>query len=235
MAIILNIETSSKMCSVALSNEGVIEFEIDDSEGMNHAVKLAPFVERCMEELERKEEKLDAVAVSMGPGSYTGLRIGLSLAKGLAFSLGIPLIGMSTLQILTVKGMFRSMAWEGDETVVPMIDAGRMEVYAGVYDFALKPLEKEGAVILDDNSFDSLYEKRKVIFLGDGSDKFKSLYKGNNGEWLGPLHPHARDMIALSEKYFREGKFLDIAYSTPNYIKDYQAKISTNRVLRKSE
>lgn len=232
MAIILNIETSSKMCSVALSKEGVIEFELDDKDGMNHAVKLAPFVERCMEELERKGEKLDAVSVSMGPGSYTGLRIGLSLAKGLAFSLGIPLIGLSTLQILTVKTMFRSMEWEGDEIVVPLMDAGRMEVYAGVYDFALKPLEKEGPVVLDENSFASLRDKRKVLFAGDGSDKFKDVYKGNNAVWLGPLLPHARDMIALSEKYYREGIFLDLAYSTPNYLKEYQAKISTNRVLR---
>ena len=102
MAIIINIETSSDVCSVAVSKDGVIEFQMEDSEGMNHATKLAPFVEKCMSELKRKGESPDAVAVSIGPGSYTGLRIGLSLAKGLAFSLGIPLIGLSTLQILTV-------------------------------------------------------------------------------------------------------------------------------------
>ena len=106
---ILNIETSGKICSVALTRDGALEMQLDDREGMQHANRLAPFVERCMAELHRKEEKLDAVAVSMGPGSYTGLRIGLSLAKGLAFSLGVPLIGVDTLKIIAVKAMFRSM------------------------------------------------------------------------------------------------------------------------------
>ena len=115
MALIINIETSSMTCSVALTKDGVVEFQLEDTEGMNHAVKLAPFVERCMDEVNRKGEKLDAVAVSLGPGSYTGLRIGLSLAKGLAFSLGVPLIGISTLQIMAVKAMFRNLEWQGDE------------------------------------------------------------------------------------------------------------------------
>ena len=126
MAIILNIETSGRICSVALTKEGAVEFQLEDTEGMKHAERLAPFVERCMEELKRKEEKLDAVAVSIGPGSYTGLRIGLSLAKGLAFSLGVPLIGVSTLKILAVKAMFRNMDFSGEELLAPMIDARRM-------------------------------------------------------------------------------------------------------------
>lgn len=231
MATIINIETSSKTCSVALTKDGMVEFELEDTEGMNHASKLAPFVERCMEELKRKEEKLDAVAVSLGPGSYTGLRIGLSLAKGLAFSLGIPLIGLSTLQILAVKAMFRNVVWEGDEIIVGMIDARRMEVFAGGYDFSLKEVVKEGPEILTEDSFSDLYDRRKVIFIGDGSEKFKDLYKGKNGEWLGNLMPHARDMTALSEKFFREGKFIDIAYSTPSYLKEYQTTVPKNKVL----
>lgn len=231
MATIINIETSSKTCSVALTKDGMVEFELEDTEGMNHAAKLAPFVERCMEELKRKEEKLDAVAVSLGPGSYTGLRIGLSLAKGLAFSLGIPLIGLSTLQILAVKAMFRNVVWEGDEIILGMIDARRMEVFAGGYDFALNEVVREAPEILTEDSFKELHDRRKVIFLGDGSDKFKNLYKGDNGEWLGALMPHARDMTALSEKYFREGKFIDIAYSTPNYLKEYQTTVPKNKAL----
>lgn len=231
MATILNIETSSKTCSVALTRDGVLEFELDDTEGMNHAVKLAPFVDRCMEEVKRKEWKLDAVAVSLGPGSYTGLRIGLSLAKGLAFSLGLPLIGLSTLQILAVKGMFRNVVWEGDEILVPMIDARRMEVFTGAFDFALNEVVKEGPEILTPESFKDLHGYRKVIFLGDGSEKFKDVYAGDNAEWLGPIMPHARDMHALSEKYFREGRFIDIAYSTPSYLKEYQTTVPKNKVL----
>ncbi|MBD5357113.1 MAG: tRNA (adenosine(37)-N6)-threonylcarbamoyltransferase complex dimerization subunit type 1 TsaB [Bacteroides sp.] len=231
MANILNIETSSKICSVALSKDGVVEFLMEDTSGMNHATKLAPFVEKCMEELKRKEEILDAVAVSLGPGSYTGLRIGLSLAKGLAYSLDIPLIGISTLQLLAVKTMFRSMDWEGDEIIVPMVDARRMEVFTGAFNFSLEEIIKECPLILDEDSFKSLYAYRKVIFLGDGSDKFKEIYGSDNAEWLGSLLPHAKDMLALSEKYFREKRFINVAYSTPNYLKEYQTTVPKNKVF----
>lgn len=231
MAIIINIETSSKTCSVALSKDGAVEFQLEDTEGMNHATKLAPFVERCMEELKRKEEKPDAVAVSLGPGSYTGLRIGLSLAKGLAFSLDVPLIGISTLQILAVKAMFRSMDWEGDEIIVPMVDARRMEVFTGAYDFALHEIIPEQPMILDKESMNCIKNSRKVIFLGDGSDKFKDVYSGENAVWLGSVMPHAKDMLALSEKFYREKRFIDVAYSTPNYLKEYQTTIPKNKVL----
>ena len=231
MAIILNIETSSKTCSVALTKDGAVEFQLEDTEGMNHAVKLAPFVERCMEEVQRKEYVLDAVAVSLGPGSYTGLRIGLSLAKGLSFSLDVPLIGISTLQILAVKAMFRSLEWQGDEILVPMVDARRMEVFSGAFDFCLNEVVREGPVVLDANSFSDLHDRRKVVFLGDGAAKFKEVYSGVNGEWLENLNPHAKDMTALSEKYFREGRFIDIAYSTPNYLKEYQTTVPKNKLI----
>lgn len=231
MATIINIETSSKTCSVALTKDGVVEFQLEDTEGMNHAIKLAPFVERCMEEIRRKEYTLDAVAVSLGPGSYTGLRIGLSLAKGLCFSLDVPLIGVSTLQILAVKAMFRSMDWEGDEILVPMVDARRMEVFSGAFDFSLREVVPEGPFILDENSFSQLHDKRKVVFFGDGAMKFKDIYTGCNGEWMENLYPHAKDMLALSEKYFRENRFIDIAYSTPNYLKEYQTTVPKNKVF----
>lgn len=231
MAIIINIETSSDVCSVAISKDGAIEFQMEDSEGMNHATRLAPFVEKCMGELKRKGERPDAIAVSIGPGSYTGLRIGLSLAKGLAFSLGVPIIGISTLQILSVKAMFRNILWEGDELIVPMIDARRMEVYTAIYDFSLNPIMQEKPLVLDDQSFSNLYGKRKVIFIGNGSEKFKGVYKGDNAEWLGNIPAKASDMIALAEKYYNAGNFIDLAYSTPNYLKDYKTTVSKNKVL----
>ena len=222
MATILNIETSGKICSVAISKDGAIEYQLEDHEGMRHAEVLAPFVEKCMEELKRKEDKLDAVAVSIGPGSYTGLRIGLSLAKGVAFSRDIPLIGVSTLQILAVKAMFRSFDFTGEELLVPMIDARRMEVFTGVYDFALNEVETPGPKILDEDSWKELLETKKMIFIGDGSDKAKEVIKSPNAVWIPGLVPVARDMLALSEKYYREGRFIDIAYSTPEYLKEYQ-------------
>lgn len=222
MSTILNIETSGKTCSVALTREGVLEFDLENSDGMKHAELLAPFVERAMEEVKRKEWKLDAVAVSIGPGSYTGLRIGLSLAKGLAFSLGVPLIGVSTLKILAVKAMFRNFNFTGEEILAPMVDARRMEVFTGAYDFALNALEGPAPMILDENSYASLLAEREVWFMGDGSEKAKEVIKSPNAHWIDGLNPMAKDMLALSEKAFREGDFLDIAYSVPEYLKEYQ-------------
>ena len=222
MSTILNIETSGKTCSVALTREGVLEFDLENSDGMKHAELLAPFVKRAMEEVKRKEWKLDAVAVSIGPGSYTGLRIGLSLAKGLAFSLGVPLIGVSTLKILAVKAMFRNFNFTGEEILAPMIDARRMEVFTGAYDFALNALEGPAPMILDENSYASLLAEREVWFMGDGSEKAKEVIKSPNAHWIDGLNPMAKDMLALSEKAFREGDFLDIAYSVPEYLKEYQ-------------
>lgn len=229
---ILNIETSGKICSVALTRDGALEMQLDDREGMQHANRLAPFVERCMEELKRKEEKLDAVAVSLGPGSYTGLRIGLSLAKGLAFSLGIPLIGVDTLKIIAVKAMFRSMDWTGEEVLVPMVDARRMEVFTAPFDFALNPLAEPGPMILDENSFSELLSAgRHLYFIGDGAEKAKKVIDHPNAHWIDGLLPQAKDMLALSEKALREEYFIDIAYSTPNYLKAYQTTTPKNHLV----
>lgn len=229
---ILNIETSGKICSVALTRDGALEMQLDDREGMQHANRLAPFVERCMEELKRKEEKLDAVAVSIGPGSYTGLRIGLSLAKGLAFSLGIPLIGVDTLKIIAVKAMFRTMDWTGEEVLVPMVDARRMEVFTASFDFALNPLAEPGPMILDENSFSELLSAgRHLYFIGDGAEKAKKVIDHPNAHWIDGLLPQAKDMLALSEKALREEDFIDIAYSTPNYLKAYQTTTPKNHLV----
>lgn len=223
---ILNIETSGKICSVALTRYGALEMQLDDSEGMQHANRLAPFVERIMEELHRKEMKLDAVAVSIGPGSYTGLRIGLSLAKGLAFSLGVPLIGVSTLQILAVKAMFRPFDWQGDEILVPMIDARRMEVFTAPYNFSLEALAEPGPMILDGNSYKEFLDSgKRLYFMGDGAEKAKKVISHPNARFIDGLLPQAKDMMALSEKALRERRFIDVAYSTPEYLKAYQTTV----------
>lgn len=226
MSTILAIETSGKYCSVALIHEGLAEFNREDNVEMNHARVIGPFVEDCMREASRKEWKIDAVAVSMGPGSYTGLRIGMSMAKGLCFSLDVPLIGVSTLKLLAVKAMFRNMEWEGDEILVPMIDARRMEVYTAAYDFRLDSLLDPTPMILTEDSYDILPADRQVYFMGDGAAKSKEVLKKENYHWLDNLNPHAIDMTALAEKAFREGDFLDVAYAVPEYIKEYEAKKS---------
>lgn len=230
MPTIINIETSGKICSVALTRDGVLEFDLENRDGMKHAELLAPFVGRAMEEVKRKEWNVDAVAVSIGPGSYTGLRIGLSLAKGLAFSLGVPLIGVSTLKILAVKAMFRNFNFTGEEVLAPMIDARRMEVFTGAYDFSLKALQAPGPMILDNDSYASILENREVWFMGDGAEKAKDVIKSPNARWLDGLDPLAKDMLALSEKAFREEDFLDIAYSVPEYLKEYQTTVAKPRI-----
>lgn len=231
MSTILAIETSGKFCSVALIHEGLAEFSREDDIEMNHARAIGPFVDECVKEARRREWKIDAVAVSMGPGSYTGLRIGLSMAKGLCFSLGVPLIGVSTLKLIAVKAMFRNIDWQGDEILVPMIDARRMEVYTAAYDFRLDALMEPQPLILDSDSYSTLPSDRNIYFMGDGSSKAEDLLKGERRHWLPGVNPKSADMTALAEKAFRESDFLDLAYSVPEYLKDYEAKKSSVKGL----
>lgn len=231
MSTILAIETSGKFCSVALIKDGLAEFSKEDEVEMNHARAIGPFVDECMKEARRREWKLDAVAVSMGPGSYTGLRIGLSMAKGLCFSLGVPLIGVSTLKLIAVKAMFRNIDWHGDEILVPMIDARRMEVYTAAYDFRLNALKEPEPLILCEDSYSELPSGREIYFMGDGAAKSKDILKGERYHWLDNVNPNASDMIALAEKAFRESDFMDLAYSVPEYLKEYEAKKSSVKGL----
>ncbi|MEZ3519318.1 MAG: tRNA (adenosine(37)-N6)-threonylcarbamoyltransferase complex dimerization subunit type 1 TsaB [Muribaculaceae bacterium] len=231
MSVILNIDTASRICSVAVSMDGMIDFHIESEEGMQHASLLAGYVDRCLQHISRRELQLDAVAVSIGPGSYTGLRIGLSLAKGLCFANDIPLIGVSTLELLAVKGMFGLRDAEGDEILVPMIDARRMEVYTAAYDFALHPVMEPLPLILDENSYAGLPADRRIVFIGDGVDKAREVVRHPGALFLTNAMPLAIDMVALSERAFRQGDFMDTAYGVPCYMKEYQATTPKNKVL----
>lgn len=230
MDIILNIETSSDMCSVALTSGGGVLFEKREERGMNHAKVLAPFIEECMNYLANHDQKLSAVAVSIGPGSYTGLRIGLSTAKGICFGKDIPLIGISTLEIMAVSAMFRKYDWEGDELLVPMLDARRMEVYTGVYDFALNPIIQPQPHILSEESFKEYLDKGKLYFMGSGSIKAMEVIKSPNAMFMNRIVPNAVDMMALSERAFKNKQFLDLAYSVPKYLKEFQATTPKNKI-----
>lgn len=231
MAVILNIETSTNVCSVALTAEGMVLAHQEEMEGRNHAALLSGFIKYCLDFAAEKELKLEAVAVSMGPGSYTGLRIGLSEAKGLAYALDIPLIGINTLQLMACQMMF-THELEGDEIFVPMIDARRMEVYTAAYDFALQDIMPQQPLILDSGSYGPiLKEHRKVLFFGNGSDKAKSVITASNAVFIPDITPLAIDMIALAERAYSQKDFIDTAYSVPNYIKDFQATKPKNSVL----
>jgi tRNA threonylcarbamoyladenosine biosynthesis protein TsaB len=230
MAIILNIETSAVTCSVALTNGGGVEFHKEAYEGPAHARLLAPFIEEALAFARSKNYKLDAVAVSAGPGSYTGLRIGVSEAKGLCFGLDVPLIALNTLQVMTCSVMFAGNFGE-DALFCPMIDARRMEVYSAVYDLGLGEVKPVAAEIIDGDSYRDLLDKGPVYFFGDGSAKCKAVIKHPNARFIDSVLPVAYDMMALAEVAYRRGKFEDIAYFEPLYLKEFVATKPKNKVL----
>lgn len=225
MAVILNIDTSTDVCSVALSAEGMILQHSENFDGHNHATLLSGYIKSALEFAESHELTLDAVAVTLGPGSYTGLRIGLSEAKGLAYALDIPLIGLSSLKVIAVGAMFTYAEVEPDTIFVPMIDARRNEVYTAAYDMALDTMLEPAPLILDKNSYaDLLATQRPVLICGDGAEKAAHILRGaDNLLYLPGIAPLATHMVALSEQAWRDRKFVDTAYAVPEYLKEYQA------------
>lgn len=222
MPVILNIETSTDVCSVAVTAEGMVLRHYEHDGGQNHAALLSGFIKNCLDFIAEREMKLEAVAVSIGPGSYTGLRIGLSEAKGLAYALDIPLIGIPTLQIMAVSVMFNRWVDE-DVLFAPMIDARRMEVYTSVLDMGLTPLLPDTPMILDGDSYAEYLAEKPVLFFGNGSDKFQGIVSHPNARFIPGIRPLAVDMLALAERAYARRDFLDLAYSTPNYLKEFQA------------
>lgn len=222
MATIISIETSADVCSVALSSDGFILLHFEEWESHNHAARLSGFLSECMEHLRRHDMHLDAVAVSMGPGSYTGLRIGLSEAKGLAYSLGVPLIGVDTLKLLVTHVMFAGAELPDGTLYCPMVDARRMEVFTGVYDIALDEVTAPGPMILDKTSLAGILDHNHVAIFGSGSDKAVDVIRHPNALYISGVVPLATDMVALAEKAWHSKDFLDLAYSTPNYLKAFQ-------------
>ena len=232
MANILNIETSTEVCSVALTSEGQVLDHRENYEGQTHATMLSQYVKEMLDYARSREMKPDAIAVSIGPGSYTGLRIGLSEAKGLAFGLNVPLIGVNTLQLMAVSTMFNHFIDEENVLYVPMIDARRMEVYTAAYAPSLEAVLEPQAMILDEHSFDALLDKgHTLILLGNGSDKARQVLTRDGVRFVEGVKPVAVDMMALAEKDYREQDFIDVAYSTPLYLKEFQAIKPKNPVL----
>lgn len=216
MTYILNIETATKNCSVALAKDGEILFckEIAE-EGYSHAEKLHVFIQSVLEKASLSFKDLSAVAVSQGPGSYTGLRIGVSSAKGLCLALSIPLIAVDTLQVLAAQVKVNS------GLIVPMIDARRMEVYTAVFDAHLQKLSVVKPEILTENSFQDLQET--VYFIGDCAEKAKTVLKKENFIFLEKvIYPSAREMALLSFNLFQQNKVESVAYFEPFYLKEFR-------------
>lgn len=230
MSCILHIETSTEVCSVALSQDGINIFAEEDSQGQQHAVKLGVFVDEALSFADSHAIPLDAVAVSCGPGSYTGLRIGVSMAKGICYGRDIPLIGLPTLEVMCVPVLLR-YDLPDDALLCPMIDARRMEVYAAVYDRALRPVRPTAADIVDENSYLDFLEKLPVYFFGNGAAKCREKITHPNAHFIDNIRPQAKMMFPLAEKAVALQDYKDVAYFEPFYLKEFVATKSKSKVL----
>lgn len=224
MSCILNIDTSTNVCSVAVSNDAECIFNKEDHSGPNHAVKLGVFVDEALSFIDNHAIPLDYVAVSSGPGSYTGLRIGVSMAKGICYGRDVKLIGIPTLEALCVPVLLHHEEIEPDALIVPMLDARRMEVYAEVFDRALKPVRDIHSDIVDENTYKEYLDKRAVYFFGNGAAKCMSVINHPNAHLIEGVEPLAKNMFPLAEKRIAQEKFEDVAYFVPFYLKDFVAK-----------
>lgn len=222
MANILNIETSGADCSAALTAEGMVVCAAHTDAPHSHASALSGFVKKCLDHARQHQMQLDAVAVSLGPGSYTGLRIGLSEAKGLAYALSVPLIGVDTLRLLAATAMFALPDPKGDEIFAPMVDARRMEVYTAAYDMALDELLSPRALVLDAQGVETLAALPPALFFGDGADKARPLLEPLGWRFMPDVRTLAANMLALSDLAFQRGDFINLAYSVPAYLKEFQ-------------
>jgi len=220
MALILQIETATTSCSVSLAENGKTIAVNEQNERNIHASHITLFIEDVLKKAGYSLKDMNAVAVSMGPGSYTGLRIGVSAAKGLCYALDIPLISVSTLESM-VKGV--SEHFLSDQILFcPMIDARRMEVYTAVFDQALNQISGIEAKIIDEGSFADLLADNRIVFFGDGAEKCRSVLDSNkNAEFLTEFVNSAKHMSALSFIKFQKEKFEDVAYFEPYYLKDF--------------
>lgn len=221
MALILNIDTSTSVCSVALAQDGKVIALKESNEGLNHSVALGTFIDGILKEAGITARQLDAVAVSMGPGSYTGLRIGVSMAKGLCFGTNKPLIAVPTLQALALS--VSSRLQERDAWYCPMIDARRMEVYTAFFDADNQVMIDTQAEVIDGDSFDGTLAGRRVYFFGNGSDKVKGTLMSANAHFIEGVETSAKFLAEIAEQRFAGGKFEDVAYFEPFYLKDFIA------------
>ena len=225
------IETSTALCSAALAEDGVITSYRESSAPKAHASLTAVFIQEMLEEKGLTIADCDAVCVSKGPGSYTGLRVGVSTAKGLCFGSGKPLIAISTLDILVAQAQIP----DNLKYIVPMVDARRMEVYAAVYEIAgqagndVRQITETAPAIIDENSYSDILEKGKVLFIGDGAGKCADVIKHPNATFV-QCWPKASAMLAPAMKAYKEKRFEDVAYFEPFYLKEFVATVSKKKM-----
>lgn len=222
MSCILHLETSTNVCSVAASLDGECIYHEEDLKGPSHAVELGVFVDHALSFIDNHAIPLDAVAVSCGPGSYTGLRIGSSMAKGICYGRDVKLIALPTLEVMCVPILLYKELPE-DALLCPMLDARRMEVYSCIYDRALKEKRPTGADIITKGIYDEYLDKHPVYFFGNGMEKCKDVLQHPNAHFIDRVVPLAKWMFPLAEKANVQGNFQDVAYFEPFYLKNFVA------------
>jgi tRNA threonylcarbamoyladenosine biosynthesis protein TsaB len=236
MALILSIETTTSVCSVAIAKDGQLLSLRELNSKNSHAEILNGYIEDVLKESNTALAHLNAVAVSEGPGSYTGLRIGVSTAKGLCYSLDIPLINISTLQSLathTRNNIDSELLEKGNLLFCPMLDARRMEAYTAHFNTKIEVARKVEAEIIDENTYAELLDKHAFVFSGDGSGKYQEFYQNHpNAHFYPDILLSAKGMIALAEEKFKAKDFADLAYFVPFYLKAFIAGIPRVKGLR---
>ncbi len=230
--IILHIETATENCSVALSKGDQLIGIMEESKGLSHAEKLIPFIDQLLQKAELKPSDLNAIAVSIGPGSYTGLRIGASTAKGLCYALDIPIITIPTLLSITIGAIEDKFDYEGPFLFAPMIDARRMEVFTALYkpDWELK--NEIHAEIIEEDSFSEILEHNRIIFCGNGMPKCKEILSKHPNAIFSDAPLSAKNMIKPAFQMFDNEQFDDVAYFEPFYLKEYLPGKSVVKGLR---
>lgn len=228
MALILNIDTATGVCSVALAREGRVVAMKENDEGLNHSTLLGVYVDEVLRQAGVTMAGVDAVAVSAGPGSYTGLRIGVSLAKGLCYGAGKPLIAVGTLESMADAVADRVRE---DALYCPMIDARRMEVYAAVYDREGREVTGVRPVVLDEGAFVDELSRGPVYFFGDGSGKARGVLTHPNARFLSGVTTSAVNLMRLAERKFAAGEFEDVAYFEPFYLKEFVATVPKKKLF----
>ena len=220
----MHIDTSTDVCSVAVSEDSHVIFEQEDHTGPNHAEQLGRFVDEALSFTDNHAIPFDAVAVSGGPGSYTGLRIGVSMAKGICYARNLKLISVPTLELLCVPVLLRELV-EEDALLCPMIDARRMEVYAGIYDRALHEVRPVGADVVTAETYKQWLDEWPVYFFGGGAKKCMEAISHPNAHYIDGIEPIAKWMQPLAERRLLNGQTEDVAYYVPFYLKDFVAKM----------
>jgi len=229
MALILNIETSETICSVALAKDNELIAIKESNEERSHARLVTIFIEDIFKEFNYSLKDLDAISVTKGPGSYTGLRIGVSTAKGLCYGLSIPLISVGTLEALANATI--NTGEYNNYKYCSMIDARRMEVYSAIYNSDLNIIKDVSADILTENSYSSFLKSDKIVFVGSGSAKFSEILNNKNAIFDTNIVASAKNMIEISYQKFKSQKFEDVAYFEPYYLKNFIAIKPKNKIF----